>query len=287
MSSNLVIVAIPSKDDYVWKISSEKVPHMTILFLGDAINPNVTKIAEFLEHAVNTSVNRFGMEVKERGTLGVDQADVLFFETAWSEWLLDFRAQLLRNDNIFKAYSSVEQFEGFTPHLTLGYPETPAKEDTRDYPGISWVNFDKIALWFGDYQGLEFPLKTQDYDMAVGWGEEAVNELLHYGVKGMHWGVRKDRSRARPSSDAAAAAKAKKKLKEKGLHTLSNDEINALTRRIDLEKKVKGTTSTSAKVKTGHNAVKAILAVGATVNAAILFSQSPAGKAVANGLKKV
>ena len=33
--SNLVIVAIPDENDRVWKVSSEKIPHMTLLFLGD------------------------------------------------------------------------------------------------------------------------------------------------------------------------------------------------------------------------------------------------------------
>ena len=34
MSSNLVIVAIPDENDRVWKISSEKVPHLTVLVPG-------------------------------------------------------------------------------------------------------------------------------------------------------------------------------------------------------------------------------------------------------------
>jgi 2'-5' RNA ligase len=289
MSSNLVIVAIPNEDDYVWKISSEKVPHMTILFLGDAVgNPNVSQIAGYLEHAVNVSIKRFGMSVDRRGTLGPDQADVLFFDRMWTDDLNDFRSHLLKDNNIKAAYDSVEQFEDpWTPHLTLGYPETPAHEDKRDYPGIHWVSFDKIALWFGDYQGLEYELKSYDYSMEVMMGDPAktgtavVNDLLHYGVKGMHWGVRKARN-GRPSSDASKAGKAHAKLKTSGIKSLSNEEIQALTKRMDLEKKVKDLHS---PVKKGHTAVKSVLALGATLNAAILFSQSPAGKAVAARLK--
>jgi 2'-5' RNA ligase len=289
MSSNLVIAAIPAEDDYVWKISSEKIPHMTILFLGEATsNPRVSKIAEFLQHAIDTSIKRFGMEVDHRGTLGVDQADVLFFDKKWADDINDFRHQLLQDNNIRTAYDSVEQFPEWNPHLTLGYPETPAKEDKRDYPGIHYVHFDKIALWFGDYQGLEFPLKAYDWSETMAMGEpvvvgtDFVQEVLHYGVKGMHWGVRGG-STAHPSSDAAKAAKAKKKLKTKGLHTLSNDEIQALTKRIDLEKRVKSENST---VKKGHNAVKGLLAVATTVNAAILLANSPAGNAVKTALAK-
>lgn len=288
MSSNLVIVAIPSEDDYVWKISSEKVPHMTILFLGEATgNPHVSQIAGFLEHAVNTSIRRFGMEVDRRGTLGVDQADVLFFSKTWADELIDFRAQLLQDNNIKTSYDSVEQFDEFNPHLTLGYPETPAKEDKRDYPGIHWVQFDKIALWFGDYQGLEYPLKSYDYSMEVMMGDPVAvgtpvtKDLLHYGVKGMRWGVRKDRSTS-SSVDASKASKARIKLKEKGIHSLSNEELKSLSQRVEMEKKVKDLHS---PVKRGHNAAKGILALGATLNAAILFAQSPTGKAVAAKLK--
>lgn len=34
--ANWAIVAIPEERDPVWKYSSEKVPHMTLLFLGEA-----------------------------------------------------------------------------------------------------------------------------------------------------------------------------------------------------------------------------------------------------------
>ncbi len=77
--NNLVIVAIPAEDDYVHKISSEKVPHCTLLFLGEAINPNLLRIAQFLQHAVTiTELGPFGLDVDYRGVLGEDKADVLF-----------------------------------------------------------------------------------------------------------------------------------------------------------------------------------------------------------------
>ena len=106
--SNLVIVAIPAEDDPVWKVSSEKVPHMTILFLGEAA---VTEqMAGFLLHAANTSLTRFGLDVDRRGTLGEDQADVLFFQDDWElPRLREFRAQLLKETSIRTAYDSAPQ----------------------------------------------------------------------------------------------------------------------------------------------------------------------------------
>jgi len=200
--SNLVIVAIPKENDYVWKISSEKVPHMTLLFLGDAAsNPNVVKIGEFLEHAVKLQKRGpFMMDVDHRGELGEDKADVLFFRKNWDyDQISAFRSQLLQYTPIKTAYDSVPQYPEWTPHLTLGYPGTPARKDERDYPGINWVDFDRIAMWFGDYQGPEFRLEYS-YDLAeVAMGQTndvgaaAVEQLLHFGVKGMKWGVRKER----------------------------------------------------------------------------------------------
>lgn len=271
--SNLVIVAIPSEDDYVWKISSEKIPHMTLLFLGELGQVrNVAQIASFVQHAASTSLKRFGMEVERRGTLGDDEADVLFFDKKWATEVSNFRHFLLQDDNIRTAYDSVEQFPEWHPHLTLGYPATPAKEDDRDYPGLHWVNFDKIGFWFGDYDGLEIPLKDYDWDMEVSMstlstGKEAVeNALAHYGVKGMKWGVRKSdgshpeavavRTKVKPRShmktkvatrggrahpavpEAIAAREKQQVLKKSGVNALTNKDLQDLSTRLNLEQNV-------------------------------------------------
>ena len=59
------------------------------------------------------------------------------------------------------------------------------------------------------------------------------NELYHYGVPGMRWGVRK--STKRMSSDAAEASR----LKKKKVSEMSNDEIQKLNRRSELEQQHK------------------------------------------------
>ena len=261
--SNLVVVAIPREDDPVWKISSEKVPHLTILFLGSANNPNRGKMAEFLEHAASTSLTRFGLDVDRRGELGEDQADVLFFQDNWElPRLRDFRAQLLKDQNIRTAFDSVEQYDGWTPHLTLGYPETPAKPTSER---IYWVQFDRVALWDGDYQGAEFLLKN-DYPMEVMMSDTAAlgrQFLAHYGVKGMKWGVRKARGAQAVSTvektgitgktkikakgggghaaapEAVSAALKKQKLKKSGPAALTNNELREIIMRAQLEQQAK------------------------------------------------
>lgn len=195
------IVAIPSKDDPVWKISSEKIPHLTILMLDDTL-PNLSHTIDFIQHVVDTSLCRFGMSVDHRDVLGPKEADVLFFGSYGVKCLEEFRANLLKNSDIFVAYNSTEQFPKWVPHLTLGYPETPAKPDAREYP-ISWVNFDRIALWTSDYEGPEFLLKENQLsevgmssmkELQFQTPEEA---LAHFGIKGMRWGHHKAEAAAR------------------------------------------------------------------------------------------
>lgn len=194
-TNSLVIVAIPKEDDYVNKISSEKVPHMTLLFLGEDVSQvkNFAKIMDFAKHAADTSLKRFSLEVDRREILGPDEADTLIFSKArWSGFneINNYRSYLLKDDNIRIAYESATQFPEWIPHITLGYPETPANPDNRDYPGIRYVEFDKIAVWFGDYEGVEFPLRSYDWeiDMAMSTSEIVERVLSHHGVMGMKWG---------------------------------------------------------------------------------------------------
>lgn len=272
--SNLVIVAIPEEDDYVHKLSSEKVAHCTLLFLGDIEGKPVLRIAEFLQHAVNIlEQGPFGLEVDHRGTLGPDDADVLFFKKNWGcKRIAEFRGQLLKNTDIRNAYDSTEQFPEWLPHLTLGYPKAPAKEDKRDYPGVRWVEFNRIALWFGDFEGPEFRLEY-NYDLAeVSMSAERGKEFLsHYGIKGMRWGVRRSAevtAVSRPDAgvlrrrtkvdtkggqaheatpDAIKAAVQKQKLKKSGAAALSNQELRELATRLQLENQVQVLASSKGK----------------------------------------
>ena len=273
--SKLVVVALPREDDYVRKISSEKEPHCTILFLGDAEGKPVNDIASFVAHAVSfAELEPFGLTVDYRGVLGEDEADVLFFKEDYCcRRLAEFRSHLLKNHQIRDAYDSVEQFDGWTPHLTLGYPATPAKQDQRDYPGIHWVEFDRIALWFSDSEGYEFRLDYNYNDLM----EVSMSALQHYGVKGMRWGVRKDHSSdvrttavinkglsrktkvkakggrgQEATADAIKAAAQKQKLRKSGPAALSNQELRELGERLQLERNVSNLAAPKGKKFVAH-----------------------------------
>lgn len=193
---NVAIVAIPEKEDYVWKLSSEKIPHMTLLNLGDALSDDdIAHVMEYIDHAANMSLTRFYMSVERRGPLGPNEADVLFFDKGscgpeMAAAIDRFRSYLLREDKIKTAYDVAPQYEDWTPHLTLGYPESPAKPDLREYSGIHGMTFDKIALWVDDYAGPEFELASHASALAMSATDD--ESLEQSGVKGMRWGIRKD-----------------------------------------------------------------------------------------------
>lgn len=204
--SNLVIVAIPAEGDLVHKISSEKVPHLTLMYLGETSeDKNVTRMAEFVQHALSIHGHGpFSLKVDHRGELGDEKADVLFFESGWdAKWIKSLRGQLLQQADIRAAYRSEEQFPEWVPHLTLGYSGAPAKKLDDDRK-IYAVRFDRIAVWDGNYEGPEFRLKWEENQLTETHGsiwdapgaahtaELGGDFLEHYGVKGMRWGVRKD-----------------------------------------------------------------------------------------------
>lgn len=281
MTAPLAIVAIPPVDDYVWRVSSQKVPHLTLLALGDAGSQDTDRMAQFLEHTANTSLRRFGLDVTHRGELGDDKADVLFFGKHGLKDLRNFRSFLLTNDEIHRAYQSTFQFPEWTPHLTMGFPDSPAKPDTRDWPGTSWVNFDRVALWTGDFEGPTFELKFDEWDEMMQLDADAEKALAHFGVRGMKWGVRRTRSQidSGASEDHTNAKAAREKARKGGgTKALSNKELQDLITRANLETQY--AKISPSKFSKGRSVVNGVLATGKTVNDAIAFVNSPAGKVI-------
>ena len=216
-----VIVALPSEEHRINKISSEKIAHMTLLYLGElSADTDTANIAEYVQHAASM-FRPFYASVERRGVLGKDNADVLFFNKQELSHVEEFRATLLQNDQIKTAYDLADQYPSWTPHVTLGYPDAPARQlpapsvysPSGDLGRDEYVEFDRIAIWFGDFDGPEFRLEADRSPLIQ--KEEALDFLAHYGVKGMKWGVRRDgppRAQARAekkdrawTSDAKAA----------------------------------------------------------------------------------
>ena len=94
------------------------------------------------------------------------------------------------------------------------------------------------------------------------------DELIHYGIKGMKWGVRNDRggrlSRRRSRSQPAEEAKAtlKKRNRPSSAERLSNAELQKRIQRMELEKKYTQLTKNKSEgiiVQTGGRVAKDLL----------------------------
>jgi hypothetical protein len=90
---------------------------------------------------------------------------------------------------------------------------------------------------------------------------ETLDEVLaHYGVKGMHWGVRKKRSDSGPSSPDANRAKAHATtVKTHGTKALTNKELQELVTRMNLEQQFTTLHQKSKKENPGVKFAKELL----------------------------
>jgi hypothetical protein len=84
--------------------------------------------------------------------------------------------------------------------------------------------------------------------------------LAHFGVKGMHWGVRKRASTSShpASEDSARASHLHSKVKTSGgTHVLTNKELEDLTKRLNLEQQYSKFSETSAsEIDKGRSFIK-------------------------------
>ena len=307
--SECVIVALPSEEHRINKISSEKIAHMTLLYLGElSEDTDTVNIAEYVQHAASM-LRPFYAQVERRGVLGKDNADALFFYKKDLSYVEEFRATLLQNDQIKTAYDLAEQHPSWTPHVTLGYPDAPARKPPESSiyspSGLvspeDYVEFDRIAIWFGDFDGPEFRLEEERPTMAQ--NEAALEFLAHYGVKGMKWGVRRNRGSSGSSSkgqanasDASSTPKkpakrqedlsrysddklASKIFEKKGLDALSDAELSRLTKRMQLEQSYRELSAKLPKEKSkGEKFIDGAKLLGKSANQVTEFINSPAGK---------
>ena len=111
--------------------------------------------------------------------------------------------------------------------------------------------------------------------------EEEMNSFLaHYGIKGMRWGIRRTQAQlhAGTSEDAIRANEIRAKVQTQGLSSLSNQEMQHLVQRMNLEQQYARVTYQPSKIARGKAQVDTFLQTANTVNSAIKFVNSPAGK---------
>lgn len=108
------------------------------------------------------------------------------------------------------------------------------------------------------------------------------NYIVHSGVRGMKWGIRKDKGssgrkkKANVSSDHSKA----RKLEKQGPKKLSNQELSELNKRLQLEQSYRKAKAEKNVYKRGVNFVRAVTAGGAAVAALYGLSKTPLYKDV-------
>jgi hypothetical protein len=118
--------------------------------------------------------------------------------------------------------------------------------------------------------------------------------LAHHGIKGMKWGSRKSPSSSGSSSktsapvsnDHATAEAHKSTIKTHGTKALSNDDLQQLITRMNLEQQHRNLTNQKpSKFDKGHNHVKKVLSTARTLNDVHNVLNSPLGKAAKTAYK--
>lgn len=152
-----IIGLLPKADDPIVAASSEPA-HITMLWFGSVADLSEEDLSALAEAAALWAGKADGIitaSVTERGTLGNDEADVVFVD---GEGLRAFRDGMAADPTLAEMMGRVGQYETWTPHVTLGYPESPAN---GEYDGET-VEFDRLVLWAG----------TETTEYALGGGEE-------------------------------------------------------------------------------------------------------------------
>lgn len=110
--------------------------------------------------------------------------------------------------------------------------------------------------------------------------------LAHFGVKGMRWGVRRNRDHAPSSSDAQNAALVREKIRQTGgTHSLTNKELQDFITRANLEQQYSRLAREDPKLVRGHNFIKALLNAANTANSVYNLYNSPLSKEIRKALE--
>lgn len=261
------IVALPRALDSVRLIGDEE-KHATLLFFGETSSlPEEAKttLVNTLQQAAQM-FSPFSERIVEVSRLGSDTPPALVGKLS-GHCLSQIRDVLQINPKFGEYMSNGTQHPKYIPHMTLAYPdfvdEMLIRESVRQ---IYRIQFDRLALWWND-ERIEFPLGVNldmgpegelmtDSEASVGYMNHVGMEgksLAHHGIKGMKWGIRRDRSGGGGGGGKKAAkaekkeAKAEKKSSAAAKASMANMKAGSVITMLDKD----GNPQTMVKKKDG------------------------------------
>ena len=148
------VVAVPTATEPIHHLGDAAEPkHLTVLWLGKPDeNPDLDM--EAVKQSLAQAAEQVGpltAPVAEQGPLGDEGANVAFLHP---DAPTQFRDSLLADPVLQQGVDAVEQYPGYTPHVTLDYSGNAPVAD-EELPAE--VIFDRLALWDGD-EHTEFPI---------------------------------------------------------------------------------------------------------------------------------
>lgn len=144
-----VVVLRPRVEDPVVAMASGVHPHCTLLYLGDGTF-DIEPLKLLVEELATSIGHPMTDKVSGRAVLGPDKADVLLLDASGSS---EVRSALMANPGVVELLGMQEQFPAWIPHLTIGYPASPAEE--VDIPVD--VTYDLLSIWRGN-EIYDYPL---------------------------------------------------------------------------------------------------------------------------------
>lgn len=118
------------------------------------------------------------------------------------------------------------------------------------------------------------------------WDEE----LYHFGIKGMKWGVRRYENADGSLTPAGRVRYAKytesadhatyRETKKKPVESLSNKELQAYNQRANLEREFRKNKTNAGSIKRGEETLKTVLSLGTTITSIVALSNTPGGKKI-------
>ena len=115
--------------------------------------------------------------------------------------------------------------------------------------------------------------------------------ILHFGVKGMNWGIRRYQNKdgsltpeGRKRYGRSEDSEKVRELRKKPVSAMSNQELETVIRRMNLERQYRDLKST--EINSGKKKAKEVLDYANTASQFYNLYNSPMGKATKSAIKK-